>query len=224
MTNLLDVLFSAQCVSCRSRGHWLCPSCIDALPYIQPPVCRRCGESLSNSAATHVCHNVTGSLNGLRAVCHFEGTIRKVIHQYKYGGLRVLARPLSGLLENYLKNNPFHAALIIPVPLHSNRLRERGYNQSALLAKELGARTGRKVLLDRLFRERDTLPQVDLPGEKRRSNVDGAFCWQGESLNGENVLLLDDVSTTGATLSACAHPIKLAGSGNIWGLVLARGR
>lgn len=224
MTNVLDVLFPARCACCRSRGHWLCPACIDSFPYIRPPICTRCGASLSGSSSKHACHTTTGALSGIRAVCSFEGPIRVAVHQYKYGGLRVLAGPLSAILEQYLKDHPLKARLLVPVPLHSNRLRDRGYNQAALLASELSARSGREVLLDRLFRERDTAPQVELPGDRRRSNVDGAFRWRGEDLKGENVLLVDDVSTTGATLSACAQALKLAGSGSIWGLVLARGK
>lgn len=224
MKSILDVLFSARCVCCGARGKWLCPSCVASFSYISPPFCQRCGASLKDSSSRHACSTNSGSLSGIRAVCTFEGNARTAIHRFKYGGLRVLAEPLADLLAVHLRDHPLRPSLLVPVPLHPNRRRDRGYNQSALLARELAARSGKNIVVDQLLRDRDTAPQVDLPGDRRRSNVEKAFRWRGENLRGEAVLLVDDVCTTGATLSACAEALRQAGSGPVWGLVLARGR
>jgi len=113
--------------------------------------------------------------------------------------------------------------VLVPVPLHNRRLRERGYNQSALLAEELSRLIHLSVVDDCLIRERHTLPQVRTPNvEERRSNVIGVFACRDDRLHGKQVVLVDDVSTSGATLDACAMALKAAGAATVWGLVLAR--
>lgn len=111
----------------------------------------------------------------------------------------------------------------MPVPLHRKRLQERGYNQSALLAGELGKLTGLPVLNDYLVRRKHTPPQARTTSVgERQSNVVGAFACPDRKLSGRQVLLIDDVSTSGATLDACAGALKSAGAGSVWGLVMAK--
>jgi ComF family protein len=129
-------------------------------------------------------------------------------------------------LHTYLQSAPRAADLIVPVPLHPNRERERGYNQSALLAKELSRLTGIPLATDLLRRTIDTAPQVSMDDyEQRRRNIEGAFECIGD-LSGMKVLLkvllVDDVITTGSTMSACAAPLKSKGAARVWGLALAR--
>jgi ComF family protein len=149
--------------------------------------------------------------------------MRQAIHQLKYKNLRALAGTLAGFLSDYLAANSVPGEVLVPVPLHSKRLRERGYNQSILLAKELGKLTSLPVVEDCLMRKRYALPQArTLTMEERRDNVAGAFVCRDRRLRDKQVLLIDDVSTTGATLDACAAAIKSAGAASVWGLVLAR--
>ena len=111
----------------------------------------------------------------------------------------------------------------MPVPLHKKRLRERGYNQSSLLAKELSKLINLSVVDDCLIRQRHTPSQAKTPTvDERRSNVTGAFTCRDHQLRDKQVLLIDDVSTSGATLNACATALKAAGATSVWGLVLAR--
>ena len=114
------------------------------------------------------------------------------------------------------------ADVIVPVPLHSHRLRERGYNQAALLAREMARQCG--LLLDEqtLVRQRATAPQVELDVRQRKENVRGAFSTRCNALIGRNVLLVDDVCTTGATLEACAQVLREAGAREIRALTAAR--
>ena len=131
--------------------------------------------------------------------------------------------PLAKLLQDYLITNPVPGEVVVPVPLHQRRLRERGYNQSNLLARELGKLMNLPVVDDCLIRLRHAQSQArTLIVDERRSNVANAFTCQDYRLWGKQVLLIDDVSTSGATLDACAIALKPAGTISVWGLVLAR--
>jgi len=153
----------------------------------------------------------------------FDGVVRQAIYQLKYKNLRALAAPLARLLNDYLITNPVPGEILVPVPLHRQRLRERGYNQSSLLVRELAKLTSLPVVDDCLIRERHAPPQARTAtvGE-RQSNVADAFACRDQRLRGRQVLLIDDVSTSGATLNACATALKTVGAISVWGLVLAR--
>ena len=125
-------------------------------------------------------------------------------------------------MHHYLSENPLPAELIVPVPLHLDRLRERGYNQAALLARGLSERSGLPIEEESLVRIKETAPQVALKADERRKNVRGAFRGQDENLRDRQVLLIDDVCTTGATLEACAEALHEKGARSVWALVLAR--
>ena len=134
----------------------------------------------------------------------------------------MLAPTLAGLLADALAAEVPEGALVAAVPLHSRRQRERGYNQSELLAAELRTRLGLRRPTGRLVRVRDTPPQVGLDRLRRQSNVAGAFGWWGPRLAGGTVVIVDDVTTTGATLESCAAALRAAGSGPVVGLTVAR--
>lgn len=162
------------------------------------------------------------AIQGIRGVGYLRGPLKRAVYQFKYRQKRKLALPLADLMHHYLLENPLPAELIVPVPLHMDRLRERGYNQAALLARELSERSGLPLEEGCLVRIRETAPQVALKAEERRKNVRGAFRGQGEKLRDRQVLLIDDVSTTGATLEACAEALHERGARSVWALVLAR--
>ena len=149
--------------------------------------------------------------------------MRNAIHRLKYSNLRVLAAPMARMLGDYLADNAVPGEVLVPVPLHRKRLRERGYNQSALLARELGRLVGLPVAEDCLVRTRYVLPQARSSSvEERRANVARAFAVVGGGAQDKQVILVDDVSTSGATLNACAGAMKAAGAASVWGLTLAR--
>ena len=149
--------------------------------------------------------------------------MRQAIHQLKYRNLRALATTLAQLLNDYLITNPVHGKVLVPVPLHRKRLRERGYNQSSLLARELSKLTDLAVVDDCLVRQRYASPQARASNvDERQRNVADAFVCCDSRLKGKQVLLIDDVSTSGVTLDACAAALKAAGTASVWGLVLAR--
>jgi len=150
--------------------------------------------------------------------------LREAIHRFKYQNMRGLAEPLGELLASYVVEHSLPASVLVPVPLHPARLAERGYNQAALLAREMGRRLDLPVVENSLLRVRATRQQVGLNAEERQANVAGAFACRDAQLAGQQVLLIDDVYTTGATLTACGAALAAIGAASIWGLTLAHGR
>ncbi len=219
----LDLLFPKWCVGCGKEGDFICLSCQRSLSMILPPVCPKCGLPQPGGTVCPGCINWPAEIDGIRSPFRFDGVMREAIHNLKYRNLRALAAPLAGLLYDYLTTNPLPAGVLVPVPLHQKRLRERGYNQSSLLAQELSKLTGLPLVDNCLIRQRHAPPQARTSTvDERRSNVADAFTCRDHRLRDKQVLLIDDVSTSGATLDACAAALKAAGATSIWGLVLAR--
>lgn len=219
----LDLLFPRWCVGCGKEGDFICPSCLESLPKILPPLCPHCGQPQASAALCPSCTSRPIEIDGIRSPFRFDGVIRQAIHELKYRNVRALAVLLARLLNDYLSTSPVPGEVLVPVPLHPKRLRERGYNQSRLLAQELSKLSALPVSDDCLVRQRHTLPQARTPtADKRRSNVADAFSCRNRRLENKGVLLIDDVSTSGATLDACARALKAAGAASVWGLVLAK--
>lgn len=219
----LDLLFPRWCVGCGREGDFICSACLKSLARITPPLCPRCGRPQLNNVICPVCVGWQASIDGIRAPFKFDGAIRQAIHELKYQNVRAIASFLGQWLSDYLAANPLPGEVLVPVPLHRQRLRERGYNQSRLLARELSRLTGLPLVDDCLVRQRYTTPQTRTPNvNQRRANVADAFGCRDRRLEGRAVLLIDDVATSGATLDACARALKAAGAGPVWGLVLAK--
>jgi ComF family protein len=161
----------------------------------------------------------------VRAAFAFGGPLRDAIHRYKYQSEYARASSLSDMLFEAIERGEFCTQtdwnLIAYVPLHPRRRRQRGFDQSRLLARGLADRIGLPCAAD-LQRSVDTPTQVGLGGVERQRNVRNAFAWTGEPLNGRCVLIIDDVITTGATMVAASEPLILAGADRVDGLALAR--
>jgi ComF family protein len=163
------------------------------------------------------------AIDGIRSPFLYRDLAREAVIQLKYKRVKALAEPLGQLLASYLSLNPLPIDTLVPVPLHPKRMRERGYNQSFLIARELGQLADLPIMENSLVRLRNTAPQVRITGtEQRQLNVRGAFRCGDRSFQGRRVLVVDDVCTTGATLDACALALKEAGAASVWGLTLAR--
>ena len=219
----LNLLFPQRCIGCGKEGSFLCYSCRRSLARIMPPLCPRCGRPQPSGILCSSCVSWRAEIDGIRSPFHFDGVMRQAIYQLKYRNLRALAAPLAQMLNDYLITNPMPGEVLVPVPLHRKRLRERGYNQSNLLARELGKLTNLPVVDDCLIRQRPTLPQARTSTvDERQRNVADAFACYNQRLRDKQVLLIDDVATSGATLNACAAALKAAGVTSVWGLALAR--
>ena len=219
---VLDLLFPSFCIGCGREGSLLCSSCLGSLPRIEPPFCVKCGKPLDKGNLCLDCEQEPSQIDGIRSPFHFDGVVREAVHQLKYKNLKAIVLPLAQLMAEYLQDNPLPCDVLVPVPLHHRRIRERGYNQSSLLARELGRLVSLPVVEDSLIRKVNTPPQTRMSAEERKKNVSEAFSCDGR-LRDKAVLLIDDVATTGATLESCAIALKEAGAVSVWGLVLARG-
>ncbi len=219
----LDLLFPCWCLGCAKEGSLICPSCRQKLLEISSPICPRCGMPQADGIICSACSNRHHDIDGIRSPFRFEGVIRQAVLQLKYKNLRAIAEPLAELLGNYLDTHPIPGEVLVPVPLRHRRLRERGYNQSGLLARELGSFVRLPVIADCIIRRKNNPPQTRATSVgERRSNVADAFTCRNHSLQNKEIILIDDVATSGATLNACAATLKAAGVVSVWGLTLAR--
>lgn len=226
LQRLLDLLFPPQCAICRHGGHVLCAQCLSALQPLRPPLCPHCGTQLFYNTPCRNCQYGVVRLSLLRVFGSYQGSLRLCIHALKYDGQKRLAQPLGSLLAQAYKEYNLQADLILPVPLHKERERQRGYNQTALLARQCASEAGVPLREDILLRHRATAAQASLKAHERQHNVEGAFACRPQfangALSGRTILLIDDVCTTGATLEACAMSLFAVGAKKVCGLVLAR--
>ena len=216
----LDFIFPINCLNCGSEGAYICPNCFSQLPWLRPPCCLYCAQP-SSPTPCRWCRISPLGLDGTTAPLIMEDPVREAVLQLKYHQVRGLTPVLAGLMENAWRSKGLSVGLVLPVPLHSRRLRQRGYNQSELLAKALGKSLGLPCDPSLLVRTRDTPPQVGLGREDRVLNVQNSF-HSSEAVSGKSVLIVDDVATTGSTLSACADALRKSGATYVHGLVLAR--
>ncbi len=226
----LAILLAPACAACHepldepSRGP-VCRRCWDAIVPITPPCCRTCGDPLASWRVISVaestcprCRRKPPLITLARAVGKYEGSLRAIVHALKYGARVSVARPLARRLRECGEEVLAGADVIVPVPLHPSRRRQRGFNQAAELARHLGV-----PMQHTLRRSRRTPSQADLPASRRHANVRGAFAPARQAaIAGMTVALVDDVSTTGATLNACAAVLLAAGAREVRALIVAR--
>lgn len=218
---LLDLIFPRTCAGCGQEGTYLCSKCEAAIPRLTGPLCRSCAAPGGQSPCAW-CRAADQPFNGITAPYRWTGVVRDMVYSLKYGNARALAPRLSGLMAAHLSERAIAADIIVPVPLHPSRERERGYNQSELLALGVSRCSGLPVVSSALARTRNTPPQVSMSTpDERRHNVVGAFeCT--DDVAGRRVLLIDDVVTTGATVAECSAQLRAVGAASIWALSLAR--
>jgi competence protein ComFC len=220
LTALADLFYPERCVGCgRRSSDVLCRACFEGLPRVGSPVCGRCGlPTAFATPACGECKNVDFGFESAKAPLKYDGVGKEVVHALKYRGYKkVVARLAVPLMLQVLGDGRFDA--VVPVPLHRSRLRKRGFNQAELLARGVAEGINATVS-DTLKVVRSTRDQVELSAAQRRANVAGAFGASGP-LRGK-VLLIDDVFTTGATMSACATTLTRAGAQEVHALSLCR--
>jgi competence protein ComFC len=218
----IDLLYPPMCGGCKSRGVRWCEDCQKKVLIITPPICGSCGQPQKNQGLCSQCIGDPPAYQALRSWGVFSGPLRRVLHQIKYYHDRGLGEVLSRHLILYLKQLNWEIDLIVPVPLGLTRLKERGYNQSDLLAHPLAMGSGIPYDKKALSRIRDTQSQVGLSATQRKSNVDGAFKADPLRVSNQSILIVDDVTTSGATIKACAVALLEADAKLVYGLTLAR--
>ncbi len=218
---LINALFPPRCGGCQADGTLWCEACQTSLEYVCPPTCDRCGEPHTIGLCTK-CRAQPLQIESIHSVVIFQDKIRHAIHRFKYERLSGLADPLGDLLAESWHLHHLSADWLVPVPLHAARQRERGYNQSELLARRLSQRINVPCTATALNRTRLTAVQMTLDAAQRKANVAGAFATTDVRMQGARVVVIDDVCTTGATLDACAAALLAMGAASVIGLTVAR--
>ena len=237
---LLSVLLAPRCAACDLPiddvlAGAICNDCWAAIRRITPPLCDSCGDPLPSwrvlscvAARCARCRRAPRAVDRGRAIGEYDGALRQIIHAFKYDGRRSVGPHLGRLMREAAHGFLQDVDFAVPVPLHPRRERARGFNQAAELAQALELPVSAA-----LVRVRHTTPQVDLPAARRHANVRNAFRlarrwsplpsgFSRPNLSNATVLLVDDVSTTGATLEACARVLKAAGVREVRALTGAR--
>lgn len=223
LKRLVGWLLPAKCVGCNRLGDWWCTECQARVVVVTNPTCQRCRTLTPIGQYCKRCRRYV-SLTGILAGAHFRDPIPQAIKALKYKSTKTIAGQLAKYQLAALKRLPQKTrCVLVPVPLHRAKQRERGFNQSELLSSAVAARSDLPVA-KALERIRPTQSQTGLAKKERIRNVAEAFrIRKNTSIKGKVVLLVDDVATTGATLNACATACRQAGARQVWGLVVAKG-
>ena len=232
--DILDFVYPQTCPICRNplerEEKDVCEECWRALALLPSPYCPYCRSFLENQdeIANHLCPNLTGSeerrILAVRSLGTFDDHYQKLVHRVKYEKKIHLGRRLAQRLGDSISEDKCFSGcdVVIPVPLHRARERERGFNQSEVLAEGISLAMGIPLARDILKRKRHTKDQTYLNAQQRAENVRGAFVvTHPEKVDGRRVILVDDVMTTGATLSECARMLQEAGAAGISAATLA---
>lgn len=200
----IDLLFPPRCVGCGQIDTFWCSKCQQ--------------EITGMSIEEHI--EPRAPLQGIAASAWHIGKIREAVQALKYENTPALAKPLGEKLAHCLRQQDWTIDTIVPVPLHTKRLAERGYNQAQLLAEQVAAITGTRCEANALQRVRETQSQVTISGAERLKNIQDAFAANSQLVNGQSILVIDDVYTTGSTMSACGEALISAGASLVYGLTV----
>lgn len=225
VSSVLSLIYPSECPVCKGasdtfRYSPICNACWEGIKRYNGPACKVCAAPLVSEYSS-VCGECLNKKPHFSAVMNFglySGTLREVIHLFKFSGLRRLAGPLG----EFLSELPIpETDGIVPVPLSKKSLRARGFNQTLLLARALAKRMELPVLMDVLLKRKETPPQIGLGAVERAANIRKAFEADG-SIKSKRLILLDDVMTTGATARECAKTLVRAGAEEVVVVTLAR--
>jgi ComF family protein len=199
-----------------------CSECQDSVKSLPDPICQICGEPGSYENICNDCKNNPPSFDSMRSATFFDGKIREALHRLKYSQDIGLGEVLAPYLVDVYFDQVWNVDLVTSVPLSSNRLRIRGYNQAEMIAKPFAALIHKLYSGKVIQRIIDTRSQIDLSIEERRKNVSGAFYANSMHIKQKSVIIIDDVTTTGSTISECALALKQAGAKKVYALTVAR--
>ena len=218
----LDWLFPPVCGGCGNPGTRWCVECQKKVQVIVAPVCDACGLPQAYFGLCKRCQQKRPSFKYLRSWAVFESSVQMALHRLKYRRDIGLGEALSNQLAGFVDRLEWPIDMLTPIPLGKKRLRERGYNQVAMIAKPLSLQLGLDYYPKALIRARETRSQVGLSAKERQENVQNAFLADGKMVKGRSILLMDDVSTTGATLSSAAEALYLSGARAVYATTVAR--
>ena len=230
---LLEIIFPSKCPVCEEilgdKNENICSECKDSLSFIKEPVCCKCGRPLSDERNEYCkeckkndCYK-TLSFNVNRALLEHDEKTSKILYDFKYKNYR---DNINFCVEEFYKRNykliqSWNAEVIIPVPLHKKRLIKRGFNQAEIISKRLSELTNIPIDVNLLERNIETIPQKELDKKERKKNVENSFKICEKIVKYNHIILIDDIYTTGSTITACASTIKNAGIDNVYCITMS---
>lgn len=228
-----DLCFPPTCLSCATplpphQDIFFCEACAEQIDLIRSPLCSQCGKAFPASARNNhlcsTCFKKKWHFTTARAVVHYKKPVSQAILSFKYGGNTSGLASFGKLKDKHLQlDDIFSPDIIVPVPLHIKRLRERGFNQALLLARAFFPQQEDRIEATLLERTKKTEPQTNMSGAERRKNLKNAFrVKNNDVVSGKKLLLVDDVFTTGTTVNECARTLSRAGAKEVQVLTLAR--
>lgn len=230
--HVIEIVYPPSCISCQravQAAGLLCPHCWASMPFIERPYCERLGtpfaQHLGDGLISPEAFANPPVFHRARAVARYEGPARELVHNLKYGDRLELAAPMAEWMARAGAELVAEADLIVPVPLHRRRFFQRRFNQAATLAQVIARRGGKPFDPFALARVKKTRPQVGLTRAQRADNLQGAFRAPEDArlrIGGRNILLVDDVLTTGATANAASRVLLRAGAARVDVIVFAR--
>jgi len=222
---IMETFFPKRCVGCGKYGQFICFNCAGEVELLKTSLCPECGKITKNCSFCDICkRKLKTSLNGLFIASNYDkGPTKEIIHHLKYSGFLELSEVLGEVLYQKIKDSDLiSGAVVVPVPLFRKREYTRGFNQAELIARYVSKKLHLSGGLA-LERKINTKTQVGLSRKERIENVNEAIkCIDQEFIEGKTVLLVDDVTTTGATLNECAKVLKESGAKKVYGLVVAK--
>lgn len=219
----IDLMFPPNCGGCGKLGYRWCPECHSKVGLLTAPLCSKCGSPLEKESQQCLrCLKESYSFEALRSWAVFDDPLKSALHRLKYKRDRSLGDILAVHLSDFVCELNWKIDAVIPVPLGKARKKERGYNQVAMIAYPLSVKLNLQYVPQALARSRETRTQVGLSAVERKQNVKDAFQAAPALVNGKVVLLMDDVATTGSTLSAGADALLSAGARQVYALTAAR--
>jgi competence protein ComFC len=229
--HLLDLLFPKKCVNCRAFGSYICSNCFARISFDVETICVVCNNAAIDGI-THPNCKKRDSLDGVLSSVTYNSVMKKALYAYKYAPFikQIEGSLIELFYEGVIQKELFHQlivknALLVPIPLHPDKLKSRGYNQSEMLAEGLGQKTNIKIK-HLLYRQKKTHSQFSLSREERKQNIEDAFGIKTDVILTPDmtILLIDDIVTTGATLLEAAKVLKKQGVKEVWGVTLAHGK
>lgn len=228
ISNLSEIFFPKTCVVCKKDGADLCDDCISLCEILQETYCSYCSTPQIAKNGKNCGHHSQKYLDALFFACDYQNRIANiVIKKFKYGSLAGLAEPLAKMIYLHLLavgkiKDDFKNFVIIPVPITKNKENLRGFNQSMALANQLSKILDIEIIKNGLIKVKETQTQAQLGKLARQENVLNAFSADKNKINGKDIILIDDVFTTGATCEECAKTLKLAGAKSVIAMTIAR--
>jgi len=225
---IFNLILPKHCLNCKKEGDWICSSCYSLLNF-EKQYCLSCKKENKNGYFCNQCKNKY-FLDGVLIAGDYNNKIlAQLIKQLKYYHAedisKILAQFLKDFIIHYQKKNNFQLEnfIFMPVPLHIKRENFRGFNQSQKILQEFSKFFKITINTKDLIKIKNTKAQAKLNEKERKENIKGSFDWKGLDLNEKNIILIDDVVTTGSTLNECAQVLKNNGAEKILGLVIAKG-